>query len=69
MPPKKYVQLGRLSEQAAAHALRHTFATRMVRAVVGLDVVAQLLGHARVETTAKYTRARWAELEEAVERK
>jgi integrase/recombinase XerC len=66
---KKYVRLGRLGEQAAAHALRHTFATRLVRAGVGLDVVAQILGHARVETTAKYTRARGVELEEAVERR
>lgn len=66
---KKYVNLGRPGEQAAAHALRHTFATRLVRAGVGLDVAAQIVGHARVETAAKYTRARWVELEEAVERR
>ena len=34
------------------HWLRHTAATRMLRDGIGIEVVAQLLGHANVATTA-----------------
>jgi site-specific recombinase XerD len=38
------------------HALRHTFGTQLVRAGVDLVTVAELMGHARLETTRIYTR-------------
>ena len=36
--------------------LRHTFATRLVRGRTDLVIVAELLGHARLETTRAYSR-------------
>jgi site-specific recombinase XerD len=33
------------------HALRHTFATRLLRSGVPIEAVAQLLGHASTQTT------------------
>ncbi len=39
-----------------AHVLRHTFATTLVRGGTDLVIVAELLGHARLETTRGYTR-------------
>jgi site-specific recombinase XerD len=39
-----------------AHTLRHTFATRLVRGRTDLITVAELLGHARLETTRAYSR-------------
>ncbi len=43
-------------EDVTAHVLRHTFATRLVRGRTDLVIVAELLGHARLETTRAYSR-------------
>jgi site-specific recombinase XerD len=45
-----------LDDQATVHVLRHTFATTLVRGGTDLVIVAELLGHARLETTRGYTR-------------
>jgi integrase/recombinase XerD len=39
-----------------AHALRHSLATRMVNAGVSIKSVADVLGHASIDTTAIYTK-------------
>ncbi|OAA29259.1 phage integrase family protein [Frankia sp. EI5c] len=38
------------------HVLRHTFATAMLRRGADLVLVAELLGHARTDTTRVYTK-------------
>ena len=43
-----------LDEDTTSHVLRHTFATTLIRG--DLVIVAELLGHARLETTRGYTR-------------
>jgi len=51
------------------HTLRHTYATRLLReAGADLVMVAELLGHRSLATTARYTRPRQEEMEEAVEK-
>src|SRR5487761_1321046 len=47
---------GRLGVRSA-HILRHTFATTLVRGGTDLVIVAELLGHARLETTRGYARS------------
>lgn len=37
------------------HDLRHTVATRLVEKGVPLPVVQEILGHAKIETTMRYT--------------
>lgn len=44
-----------LDDDTTAHVLRHTFATTLVRGGTDLVIVAELLGHARLETTRIYT--------------
>ena len=42
--------------RSGAHVFRHTFASQMVRRDVPMKTVADLLGHARLGTTAIYTK-------------
>lgn len=56
-------------EGLTPHALRHTFATDLIRKH-GVDIVtaAALLGHSNISTTAIYTKPNQQDLEDAVER-
>jgi site-specific recombinase XerD len=45
-----------LEDHVTAHVLRHSFATTLVRGGTDLVIAAELLGHARLETTRVYTR-------------
>lgn len=45
-----------LDDDITAHPLRHTFATTLVRGGTDIVIVAELLGHARLETTRAYSR-------------
>jgi site-specific recombinase XerD len=45
-----------LDDEVTAHVLRHTYATVKIRNGVDIVAVAQLMGHARLDTTRVYTR-------------
>jgi integrase/recombinase XerC len=51
---------------ASAHTLRHTFGTNLLRSGVDVVVVAQLMGHRRLDTTRLYTLPNHTDLETAV---
>ncbi len=48
------------------HVLRHTFGTRLVREGYDLVLVAELMGHARLETTRAYSLPTDADREAAI---
>ena len=50
------------------HDLRHTFATRLRRSGVGIEVRKDLLAHRNLDVTTGYSQWELAELLEAVER-
>ena len=44
-----------LDDQTTAHILRHTFATTLIRGGTDLVIVAELVGHSRLDTVRVYT--------------
>ena len=56
-----------LDDHVTSHVLRHTFGTEMTRKGIDLVTVAELMGHASLETTRLYTRPSAADMQRAVD--
>ena len=65
---RRVAEIGRRAGlEVTPHDLRHTFAKRALDGGAPLTVVSKLLGHARLETTARYVQPGWGDYEQAVE--
>jgi site-specific recombinase XerC len=61
------VRAAGLDDHVTSHVLRHTFGTELTRSGVDIVTVAELMGHASLETTRLYTRPSAADMQRAVD--
>ena len=53
---RRYLAEAGVDKKGSCHLLRHTVATLMLKGGADIRYVAEMLGHARLETTQRYTR-------------
>jgi len=65
---RKWSAVAKIEKAMSPHRLRHTFATHLVKAGVGIVTIRDLLGHRQISSTQIYLHTTAHDLKEAVEK-
>lgn len=65
---RKWATVAKIEKAMSPHRLRHTFATHLVKAGVGIVTIRDLLGHRQISSTQIYLHVTAHDLKEAMEK-